>query len=186
MSINQTINTNISASPNDPNCLNYSKTLDKCSNCSNRYYIGIQSKCIPVNPLCQNYSLTDGNCTSCYQGYTIDNGSCGIAASINPYCSNTTKNGTCLSCYSGFFLKAVIGCVPLNPLCKSSDFQTGLCTSCFQGYQLSNGSCSVFLRDPNCQAYDTNNACTNCSYKYYIQESSGKCRQVSSLCKSYN
>jgi hypothetical protein len=83
-------------------------------------------------------------------------------------------------------LKAVVGCVPFNPLCKSSDQQTGQCTSCFQGYQLSNGSCSVFSKDPNCQFYNSNSTCVNCSYNYYIDQSTGKCKAVSNLCKSYN
>jgi len=180
---NVTLNANTSSI--DPNCLNYSLPLDKCLNCSNRYYVGTTGKCFPVNPLCQNYSV-NGACTSCYQGYILDIGLCGIAASSDPYCSNTTSDGTCLSCYSGFFLKAVRGCVPINPLCKSSDSQTGLCLSCFQGYQLSNGSCSIFLKDPNCQFYDSNNVCANCSINYYLDQTTGKCKQVSSLCKSYN
>ncbi len=38
----------------DSNCLKVES--NKCTKCSNRYFVSLDGICIPVNPLCDNYN----------------------------------------------------------------------------------------------------------------------------------
>jgi hypothetical protein len=64
------------SSSKDLNCLKIES--NKCSQCSNRFFLSPDGLCVPVNPLCENYNL-NGGCTSCYKGYKVFGEAC-IAA----------------------------------------------------------------------------------------------------------
>ena len=49
------------------------------------------------------------------------------------------------------------------------------------GYTLTEGSCKIFVKDPNCHEYDSNSNCVKCSTRFYVSQ--GSCRPVSPLCK---
>lgn len=62
----------------------------------------------------------------------------------------------------------------------------GTCLSCFPGYKLNNGACLPAIPDPNCQRYDeVKKICLQCAIKYFV-DTTGKCKQVSPLCKTFN
>ena len=157
-----------------------------CNQCSDRYYIGTDSLCVPVNPLCQGHDM-QGRCTSCYPGYSLNGGVCGVSTQLDPNCKTRNTNSVCVECFSSFFYKASSGkCEPLNPLCRTSNLANGNCLSCYPGYSLTGGSCSVFFRDANCQEYDATNTCKSCSGRYYLDSLAGKCQPISPLCRTFN
>ena len=61
----------------------------------------------------------------------------------------------------------------------------GSCTSCFPGYSLINNTCLVSTQDPNCLKFNDNKICQLCANRFFLDANS-KCKQVSSLCKTYN
>lgn len=173
------------AIPNrDPNCARYNGTV--CAQCSNRYFFGSSSSCVPVNPLCNNYSSI-GACLSCYPGYSISGSICIVSRQTDPNCKSFSLGGICTACYGGFYYnQAQALCQSLNPLCKTSNLTDGTCLSCFPGYSLNAGMCAVSFQDPNCQKWDSaKSACTLCSTKFFI-DTFGKCRQISPLCKTFD
>ncbi len=171
----------------DPNCAKYNGTV--CSLCSNRYYFGPTSFCIPVNPLCNTYNSANGACLTCYPGYSISGIACIVSArQSDPNCKSFSAGGPCTSCYNGFYLSQTqLLCMPLSPLCKTSNLTNGFCLSCFPGYSVNAaGSCVLSYSDPNCQKFDqTLKICTQCASKFYL-DSTSKCRQINPICKTAN
>lgn len=52
---------------------------------------------------------------------------------------------------------------------------------------MTSGVCVVSSQDPNCIRPDTaKSGCLQCAAKYFIDNSTGKCRQVSPLCQTFN
>jgi proprotein convertase subtilisin/kexin type 5 len=168
----------------DPNCARYNGTV--CAQCSNRYYFGSSSACVPVNPLCSNYNSI-GACLSCYPGYTILGSVCIVSRQTDPNCKSFSQGGICTACYNGFFYnQAQTVCQPLNPLCKTSNLNDGTCLTCYPGYSPNAGMCAVSFQDPNCQKWDSaRSVCTLCSTKFYI-DTTGRCRQISPNCKTFD
>jgi hypothetical protein len=167
----------------DPNCAKYNNG-SICAQCSNRYYYGSSSLCVPVNPLCNNYN-SNGACLSCYPGYSLAGSNCIVSKQTDPFCKSYSQGGVCVQCYTGYYYNQVQSfCQGLNPLCKTSNLVDGTCLTCYPGYSLNAGYCAVSFQDPNCQKWDSSKGvCTACSSRFYI-DGSGKCKQVSPLCKT--
>ncbi len=175
-----------SSNNRDSNCMKYNGAI--CSACSNRYYVGPNSLCVPINPLCNTYN-SSGACLSCYPGYAVSGTICIVSnKQSDPNCKSYTAGGSCASCYSGFYLnQAQSLCVALSPLCKTHNLTNGFCTSCFPGYNLNSntGNCGLASLD-NCQKNDpVTKLCVQCLSKFYL-DSSSKCRQMNPLCKTAN
>ena len=116
------------------------------------------------------------------------NGQCVIGTNSDPGCKvKNIANQSCSECYSGYYYSTTQNkCTQLNALCKTSNLVTGECSTCYPGYSLNNGNCAVFFRDVNCQSYDTNNVCKQCSTRYYLDFTISKCLSVSPLCKGFD
>lgn len=168
----------------DPNCR--ANNGQVCTQCSNRFYIASNGRCVPVSPLCRNNDA-QGRCTSCYPGYSVFEGNCIIAQNTDSNCRNSTAQG-CIECYSGFYVSQTTRvCTRVNPLCRTFNNATGACTSCYPGYGINtvNGNCEVSFKDPNCKQFDSNNICVECGTRFYAS-ASGTCQSVSPLCREYN
>jgi hypothetical protein len=133
----------------DPNCIKQAN--DGCIECSQNYYYFSENKtCIAVNPQCKTYNSQAGFCLSCFSGYVLLNGSCIISNNLDPNCK-VASNGLCSQCFSGYFYSiSYQKCIPLNPLCKTSNTTDGSCLSCYPGYTIVNKGCSIFM-DANCK-----------------------------------
>jgi proprotein convertase subtilisin/kexin type 5 len=143
--------------------------------------------CTAVNSQCKDYNISTGECTSCFTGYIINNkGQCIIAEINDTNCKNRDSiTGKCINCYSGFFFSQQYSkCIPLNPLCRGSNLTDGSCLTCYPGYAIINGTCILTFLDPNCRQFNSTN-CLICSLGFFL-DTTGKCRQVSPLCKIFN
>jgi hypothetical protein len=100
----------------NPQCLTFDLN-GKCTNCTNRYFIGLNSICTKVNALCQTYSMTSGYCLSCYSEYSLYNGICISSTIINPKCLNFDTFGSCTNCSNGYFIGIETICSKVSVLC---------------------------------------------------------------------
>jgi hypothetical protein len=108
-------------------------------------------------------------------------------ATLDPNCYQF--NGSqCVICSSRFYFGTNGICVLVNPQCQNYDNYTGACTSCYQGYIVSNGNCIIGqIGDANCQNYNSiTQTCSQCYNGYYINQTTGICTKMNTLCNQSN
>lgn len=169
-----------------------------CLACDARYYL-FGGTCVESKPHCKQVNAFN-ICIQCFDGYVLSNNTCVaqistgniVGASPNPNtdpnCAQHNANNTCTACYFRYYLNAQKVCVAVSDQCNTFDSSSGNCLSCYGGYTLNNGSCVITTTpnsDPNCAQRDTNNVCTACYYRYYLNAQK-VCVAVSDQCNTFD
>jgi proprotein convertase subtilisin/kexin type 5 len=136
--------------------MNYYKSNNTCVKCG--------GTCMACNPY---------GCLRC-NGYDNSFGvgiSCGTCVSG---CTSCQMNSTgCMSCLNGYFSAGICkSCAAVS--CQNC--QNNTCLSCKQGYILQGGACPVcssFI--PNCYTCLSTAICTQCTYGYFVSNTSNSC-----------
>ena len=65
----------------EPNCNTYAAD-GSCDECSFRFWMTEEGRCIQVNDQCKHWCDYNGDCTECYLGYALHNGECVLPSAI--------------------------------------------------------------------------------------------------------
>ena len=133
-------------------CSSCSKTLGKCDNCVENYFVNAENICTACASNCKScLSTSSTQCLSCIGTFTLESGSCVSCGSSLTKCKKCTTGDTCTVCQDGYI---VIGgkCVRCPPGKMKADETT--CTECGL--------------DNNCLACPLGNICTQPSSGYYV------------------
>lgn len=160
-----------------------------CVNCSKGFWKDANGACNKVNPDCRTINPNNGFCTSCYPGFIIAADLCVVQdGTADPNCQTWDKD-ICANCSKGFYFDSNNVCTGVDPFCKTFDFVNLVCTDCYSGFSLANGACEFNpiapVNDPNCNSFDTNGGCLNCSTNFYF-DANGVCVQVDPSCRVFN
>lgn len=209
------INTGVNLISSDPNC-KVQNTDGSCNECYYSFYYDSSStrKCISVNPLCRTWNNL-GNCLSCYQGYNLTGSNCVIQgtyqqtltvgsndlppANQDPYC-NQYKDQVCVKCATRtYYDSSSKRCIQIDSNCKLWN-DWGVCSACYEGYYIVNQrECRLLYpevavtqlksnlnSDVNCRASDSNGVCTQCIWRFVLNQTNKTCMKVNDLCKTWS
>jgi hypothetical protein len=164
-----------------PFCLTATLT-GACQSCITNYII-YNNLCVLSSSIlnCQAYDLRTYVCLACLQGYYLTNNN--ICTLLPSNCASASPAGACLACRQGYQLRDNL-CVLFVINCATYNFATGSCAQCAPGYTLSQDSTTCNLAVTNCQVFNPNGMCLQCSAGYFLI--AGYCYLLPQGCSQLN
>lgn len=74
---------NIASNYSEVNCQVYDHSNGVCKQCSSRYWITDERRCIKVDDQCKDWCRENGDCTDCYGGWVLSNGKCLLPSQVS-------------------------------------------------------------------------------------------------------
>ena len=105
----------------------------------------------------------------------------------DPFC-RTFNNGVCSECAFRYFKNEIGRCTEVSPSCKTYIAESGRCLDCYIGFKIEGNTCvedDEILGDSNCAEFQEG-ICLRCSSGAFFDISSGLCKRVDPLCKTFN
>lgn len=167
----------------DPQCQNFSQTLDQCSICLPGYFFStLKASCIifPSGvPFCTIYQNAT-TCITCTLNYFLANNTCTLSTLI-PECLTYSANNTCSGCVFGYFL---LNNTCVNPIANNCATYANIsaCETCPAAFGLLKSATTIDCVDSvigNCLKTTPNApfSCLTCQTGYF-PDVGGVCSQI--------
>ena len=194
----------------DDNCEHYSYFIDACVECKTNFLlINNDEKCIAKIPNCQDYTtgINSITCLKCSQNFYLSSNTC-LAVPSNKIKSDCLAYNTDIEC-----IECKLSHILLHDTTNNNEFSCPLISSniiyklCNQAIKDQNGirchicadngiklkhynKCEVdsVYNDKNCEKYIENGVnitCTQCQDGYFLNTTSGNCKEGSGDCRLY-
>lgn len=120
-------------------------------------------------------------------------------ANQDPYC-NQYKDQVCVKCATRtYYDSSSKRCIQIDSNCKLWN-DWGICSACYEGYYIVNQrECRLLYpevavtqlksnlnSDVNCRASDSNGVCTQCIWRFVLNQTNKTCIKVNDLCKTWS
>jgi hypothetical protein len=187
------------------NCLEYSKSSDKCLKCSTNYFLS-DNNCLllPKIEFCENFELVDDKfvCSSCSEMtyLSLSDNQCHqrkYSLEMIPNCENLNPNfDQCETCKTEFLLSSdSLSCLQTVQHCLDNSLvlnssRVYQCNQCEPNYQLNEEKTLCYSLIENCQKYNSEfDQCALCTNNSHFLEADGSCKprtNTSPYCQDYS